>query len=353
MRILHVISTLQMGGAEHLMVDLLPALRDLGNEVELLLIDGTKTAFYEELESLGIKISYLKCGGRIYSHTNIFRMAKAIQGYDIVHTHTFPCQLFAALSHNKKSKLITTEHSTTNHRRNKWWLKFLDRWMYKRFERIICISDKSKENLVNHLDKERGVVVINNGVNIKKFERTIKRRLSSPVIITMVASMRDAKDQDTVIKAMQYLGSNYRLHLVGDGPRREYLENLSKELDCTNNVVFFGNQSDIPSILESSDIVVLSSHWEGLSLSSIEGMASGRPFIASDVPGLGELVRNHGIVFPEGDYNQLAKCIEKLCRDNNYYYDIAKRCQESVLKYDVTIMAQKYYQLYKEILQYD
>ena len=56
MRILHVITSLRTGGAEHLMVDLLPRLRDLGNVVELLVFDGTRTAFYEELAQKGIKI---------------------------------------------------------------------------------------------------------------------------------------------------------------------------------------------------------------------------------------------------------------------------------------------------------
>ena len=56
MKILHIITSLQTGGAEKLMVDLLPRLRDMGNEVELLLFDGTRTAFYDELESFGINI---------------------------------------------------------------------------------------------------------------------------------------------------------------------------------------------------------------------------------------------------------------------------------------------------------
>ena len=67
MRILHVITSLRTGGAEKLMVDLLPRLRDLGNDVELLLFDGTRTLFYEELENTGIKIHTLSVGGNVYN----------------------------------------------------------------------------------------------------------------------------------------------------------------------------------------------------------------------------------------------------------------------------------------------
>ena len=67
MKILHIITSLRTGGAEKLMVDLLPRLRDLGNEVELLLFDGTKTPFYETLKKEGIKIHYLQIGGSVYN----------------------------------------------------------------------------------------------------------------------------------------------------------------------------------------------------------------------------------------------------------------------------------------------
>ena len=77
-RILHVITSLTTGGAEHLMVDLLPKLRDLGNEVELLIFDGKRTPFYEELEQQGIKIHSFGIGGNVYHPRNIFKLRKLI-----------------------------------------------------------------------------------------------------------------------------------------------------------------------------------------------------------------------------------------------------------------------------------
>ena len=79
MKILHVITSLRTGGAEKLMVDLLPRLRDLGNDVELLLFDGTLTPFYEELENMGITIHHLAIGGNVYNPLNIFRLRKYLK----------------------------------------------------------------------------------------------------------------------------------------------------------------------------------------------------------------------------------------------------------------------------------
>ena len=164
----------------------------------------------------------------------------------------------------------------------------------------------------------------------------------------IVACFREAKDQDTLIKAISLLPNEYKLWLVGDGERRFILENLVSELGISDRVKFWGIRSDIPQILEQSHILVLSSHWEGLSLSCIEGMASGRPFIASNVDGLRDIVGGHGVLFPHQDSKTLAKEILSLCENKDYYNNVVSACQEKAIQYDINIMAQKYNQFYQQ-----
>ncbi|MDD6026783.1 MAG: glycosyltransferase, partial [bacterium] len=117
MKILHVITSLRTGGAEKLMVDLLPRLRRKDDEVDLLLFDGTPTPFLRQLEDLGIRIFSLSIGENVYNPMNIFRLRRFIHGYDIVHTHNTACQLFVPLARlitRSKPLLFTTEHSTSN-----------------------------------------------------------------------------------------------------------------------------------------------------------------------------------------------------------------------------------------------
>lgn len=352
MKILHIITSLRTGGAEHLMVDLLPRLRDLGNEVELLIFDGTCTPFYAQLESTGIRIFSLSMGGNVYHPHNLWRLTKFLHKhhYDIVHTHNTACQLFAPLAKilsGSHSRLVTTEHNATNRRRNKWWLKPIDKWMYSRYTNIICIADKTYDNLTSYIGKKNNINTIYNGVETQRFVRPVKDITGqSEFVITMIAAFREQKDQDTLIRAMTLLPKQYHLQLVGDGPRRPLLEELATKQGVADQVTFLGIRTDIPEIMESSDVMVLSSHWEGLSLSSIEGMASGRPFVASDVDGLREVVAGYGLLFPEGDAQSLASTISGLCEDPKRYRQVAQHCQERAQEFDIAIMAQKYNELY-------
>ena len=129
MKILHVITSLRTGGAEKLMVDMLPRIKALGVEVDLCVFDGVRTPFYEELEKKGLKI--IPFGTSVYSPLNILRLLKLMRKYDVVHTHNTACQYYAAIAGLwTKCKKITTEHNTTNRRRQKRGWLFWDRWMY-------------------------------------------------------------------------------------------------------------------------------------------------------------------------------------------------------------------------------
>ena len=350
MKILHVITSLRTGGAEKLMVDLLPRLRDLGNDVELLLFDGTRTPFYEELENMRIKIHHLAIEGNVYNPLNTFRLREYLKNYDIIHTHNTACQYFVPLAKilsRAKCKLFTTEHNTFNRRRTIFGWKYIDRIIYSQYKTIISISEKATDNLIAFIGNKYKIRTIENGIDLSKFKFLSPVNINSKdKIITMIAGFRKQKDQDTLIKAISLLPQEYRLWLVGDGERRTILEDLVTELYLGNRVKFLGIQSDIPQILENSHIVVLSSHWEGLSLSSVEGIASGRPFIASDVDGLREVVSGHGVLFPHQDAKALANEIKSLCENRNKYNEVSLACQEKAKQYDINIMAKKYNNLY-------
>ncbi len=357
MRVLHVITTLDTGGAERLIVDLVPLLKDKGNEVELLLFNGFMTPFRKELEDRGITIHEL-CeddqGGHVYDPIHIVRLRQYLKGYDIIHTHNTACQLYLPIAKalsRSSVKLVTTDHSTNSRRRTLWWFRPIEKWMYRQYDDIVCIGDVSRDNLEQYLSKGRHARVIYNGVNTKRFIRPIKDVSNQDtLIITMVAGLRVEKDQDTLIRSLLHLPDNYHLRLVGSGVRERQLKNLCHELNLEGRVDFMGVRTDVPEVLEQSDIVVLSSHWEGLSLSSIEGMASGRPFIASDVDGLREMVGGVGVLFPHGDEKELAHKIQWLCEHPDEYREVAERCQEKARQYDISVTADNYLKLYEKLL---
>lgn len=362
MRILHVITMLDIGGAERLMVDLLPRLRDMGHDVELLLFNGVDTPFRTKLEEQGIRIYELSHGHDVkkyyfdvYNPCHVIGLRKFLHGYDIIHTHNSICQLYVPLSRalfQYKVKLVTTEHNATNRRRKMAWFKPIDRWMYNQYEKVVCISNQTYVNLLSYIGDNANACVIKNGVNVQHYIRP-RAEVSKKqrYVITMVSAFREQKDHETLLRAMTHLPENYYLKLVGDGTRIQDVQSYCVDLSLGDRVTFMGNQMDVPAILEKSDVIVLSSHWEGLSLSSIEGMASGRPFIASDVDGLHEMVNGAGVLFPHGDEVALAKEIQNLCENPEYYRKTVLACQERAKQYDISVMAEGYDKLYRSLVK--
>ena len=353
MKILHVITSLSTGGAEHLMVDLLPRLRDLGNDVELAVFNSSKTPFYKQLEQSGIKIHGFSETDSVYNYKHIFRLKKLMKEFDVVHTHNTACQLFAAIGRIETAKLVTTEHSTSTRRRNYKLLRYFDRWMYRQYDKIVCISEPSESSLRKYVGDNYPITTIHNGIDVKRFDTVekIDLGLSENMAITMVAGFRYEKDQPTVIRAMTFLPENYHLILVGDGERRQEFESLIDELELKDRVHLLGLRTDVPQILKSSDVIVMSSHREGLSLSNVEGMASGNPFVASDVEGLREVTRGYGVLFPHGNSKVLADIIYNLTTDVGYREDVVSRCKSRSSQYDIQVMAENYNEAYNELYE--
>ena len=355
MRILHVITSLRTGGAEKLMVDLLPRLREKGHEVELCLFDGVDTPFKRELEKTGITIHSLGKNRSVYHPANLIGLRKLIRtgNYDIVHTHNTAPQLFAAICGSSgRTKLVTTEHNTSNRRRNWKGFAAIDRWMYNRYNHIICISQKAEDNLREYLGRcEAKICTINNGIDIAKYsevEPSIELEHLAPGSrkIIMVAGFREQKDQDTLIKSLNHLPENFHLFLVGDGVRRPELEALASSEGLAQRVHFLGIRTDVPNLLHAADYVVMSSHFEGLSLSSVEGMSVGKPFLASDVDGLREVVKGAGILFPHEDYRTLANEIIRLEKDPGLYKTVASICRSRAQQFDISEMVKGYSEVY-------
>ena len=129
----------------------------------------------------------------------------------------------------------------------------------------------------------------------------------------------------------------------------EEVKQLALSLGVSERVRFLGLRTDIPNVLRAADIIVMSSHWEGLSLSNVEGMSAHKPFIASDVNGLKEVTMGYGILVPHEDAKALAEEINRLASDEAYYNEIAERCYNRALEFDICNTVRGYADVYKNI----
>src|SRR5699024_7093835 len=121
------------------------------------------------------------------------------------------------------------------------------------------------------------------------------------ILLCMIGRFSEQKDQKTIINSLKYLPDNIKLILVGDGEKKNELKLLTQELGLTNRVIFMGVRNDIPKIYKTIDIPIISSNWEGFGLVAVEGMAAGKPIIASDVPGLFNIVNDYGLTFKKNN----------------------------------------------------
>jgi glycosyltransferase involved in cell wall biosynthesis len=363
MKILQVINSLSTGGAEKLVLDTVPLYNKRGIQVDVLVLQSNEQPFLKKLKML--KCCQVSSLGQssVYNPIHIFKIIPYLKKYDVVHVHLFPALYWFAIANTlsfSKTKLVFTEHNTNNRRTNSTLFRALDKIVYSCYQSVICITAEVKTVLLKHLNElDPKFIVINNGVDLnviykaeaygKKFvDKSID---STDKLLIQVASFREQKDQPTLIKALMHLPATVKLLLVGDGILRKECEALVLQLQLQSRVFFLGLRMDIPSLLKTADMVVLSSKHEGLSLSSIEGMSAGKPFLASDVPGLSDIVGGAGVLFDCGNEKQLASKIELLLNDKDYYAKVVNQCQERVHQYDIKNMIEKHITLYKKVYQ--
>ena len=366
MRILQVITSLDMGGAETLVVNLIPRLQDLGHTVDLCVFDGTETPLMRRLENETPQIKIYALGNGVYNPLYILKLVKIMKNYDIVHTHNSSPQLFVAIASLFNSpKLVSTEHNTSNRKRNWKWYRPIESWMYGRYDHIICISKIAEEKLREYMagewlietsNKFKSITTINNGIDVNVISEAVpcKELLElkeNRKAILMVAGFRKQKDQDTILKALTLLDKNkFEVWFAGIGERMEEVQQLAKSLGVSDRVRFLGLRTDIPNVLRAADVIVMSSHWEGLSLSNVEGMSAHKPFIASDVNGLKEVTKGYGILFPHEDAKALAEEINRLAESDKYYDEVANRCYNRALEFDISKMVNGYNQVYQKVI---
>lgn len=354
MRILHIMPVLGVGGASRLMTEIIPQMNAYdGIEVDFLIGKFLDKTFLPVFEKAGVKMYVLGCKS-LYSPKNIIKIRKYTDGYDLVHVHLFPSLYWVSLSGISSSiPLIYTEHNTTNHRRNKRYLQPIEKWVYGRYKRIISISESTESALkkwLNAKKDDKRFIVVNNGVNLEDFNNCKQNKIY-PHTLIMVARFAPAKDQATIIRAMNLLGEDVHLILVGNGEKMGDCKALAKELNVDERVHFVGTQSDVPSWIGKADIGIQSSHWEGFGLTAVEMMAGGLPVVASDVEGVKQIVEGAGVLFPHGDYKKLAEIVKKLLSNKNYYESVKQQCINRSQVYDIKTMVERYINVYKEILE--
>ena len=356
MRVLHVIDSLNRGGAEVMLTAMAPRFRARGVTCDVLALLQTPSPLERSLLDQDIHLRYTGIR-RLYSPRQIFALSKLLSGYDVVHVHLFPAQLWtvlAAVRLRRRIPLVTTEHNTWNARR-RWWFRPVDRWMYSQYRRIACISEATAESLIQWCPGvAEKVTLIPNGIPVDRFENAEPATLTHvprdvPRLV-FVGRFEAQKDHATLLQALTAVPDAHLL-LVGDGPLRPRLEQLAQSLGIRNRVTFLGWRQDVGAVLKASDIYVHSTHSDGFGIAACEAMAAGLPVVASDVPGLAQLVEGAGILFPAGDDRALAHHLTALIRSPEQQREMSRASLQRAAQFSIENTVDGYIRMYESVLQ--
>lgn len=362
MKILHVINHFGIrSGAARLVASLIPYQIKLGHEVGIVSLSNVLPSYADEMKKIGCRY-YALLNKERDSKRNpqlILKLIPFIKSFDVVHVHLFPALYWvvaAKILTRARCRLVVTEHSTLNNRQGKTWLRPFEQFIYHHYDAIITITDAVKNHLHEFVDPYLEIETIVNGIDLVSFcdaKPLSRKSLGIPddvILVTQVAGFRPQKDQLTVLKAIKRLPDNIHAMFIGVGVTLAEHIHKAQEMGLSGRVHFVGLRHDVPALLKTSDIVVMSSHFEGFGLAAVEGMAAGKPVIGSDVPGLQEVVQGAGILFPAHDDKILADDILKLSTDKSYVEGVINRCLSRAREYDIKIMAQKYDSIYQRII---
>lgn len=361
MKILHIINHFGIGsGAARLVASLIPCQIEQGHQVDLIALSDAPPTYAKDMKQYGCHCFLLSNKYEPkYKPQLIIKLIPYLKQYEVVHVHLFPSIYWVAIAKmlcGAKCRLVLTEHATLNNRQGKRWIKPLERFVYHRYDAIIAISNGVKEYLHRFVDERLSVETIFNGICLERFRKAeplSRTELGIPdetVLLIQVAGFRPEKDQLTLMRAQTRLAKNFHVMFVGTGETLEIHKQKAHELGLSERIHFMGLREDVPTLIKSSDIVVMSSHFEGFGLAAVEGMAAGKPVIGSDVPGLLEILQGGGIVFPVHNDKVLANEILRLSQEKVYAENVINKCSVRVKEYDIRIMADRYNEVYKRII---
>ena len=315
MKIIHLVSSLNVGGSERFVIDLSRAQIKSGKSVVIYSLGSNDDELISRGECNGLSISLLSKRNPLSLLWFVFSLIRC----DIIHLHS-PHALSAVYTILRifaKRKIAYTRHGAGLFDSNSW--KTLHHKAAKLFKALAFVSEEAKAvfERVNPNVKLRGKV-IDNGVNIPENRRTKKTYQGGVISIGSVGRMVELKYQQHLIRAIARLdkGTLEKVHVnfFGDGEDRQKLEKLALELDLGNIITFHGVVTDRSHIYQSIDVLCVTSETEGLSLAIIEAMSFNIPTIATNVGGNPTLVKpgENGWLYEFGQVDALSDILQNI-----------------------------------------
>lgn len=302
-RVLHIVSTMDRGGAETLIMNVYRNLDRSKLQFDFVTHRKDKGDFDDEIRKLGGKVYHITSLGGVGPISYVRMLAKIMEAnsYIAVHSHTDYQSGFPALA----AKLAGIPHRICHSHSTNWPLNnsFKGKLLLKGLQKIIkfsathycSCSQEAGAFLFGEKAVENGqVTILKNGIDLSEYlDETITkisviRELGlneDAKIIGHVGKFSKSKNQMFILKILKDLirkDKRYIALLIGDGPLKENIEREAESIGISKNIRFLGVRSDIPRLMNAFDVFLFPSIFEGFGIVAIEAQISGTPCIMSD-----------------------------------------------------------------------
>jgi glycosyltransferase involved in cell wall biosynthesis len=363
MKALHVTTHFNTGGISNYILTLSRALKSKGADVVVASSGGDLKA---ELDRFGVPHRELDIKTKFEFGPKAvrsgFRLARIIkdEDIDIIHAHTRVSQVAAAVA----SKIAGVPVVTTCHGYFKKRLRGVaDTWGRK----VVAISDAVRSHLTDdlHVRADR-VALVYSGVDVSRFstesspEKVGRIRselgLNSGPVIGTIGRLSAIKGQRFLIEAMKDMSAkrpDIQAILLGSGEEEESLRKLAGPMAESGSVRFYASCADTDRFLAAMDVFVFPSVKEGLGIALLEALAAGKACVASDIGGIGNIIKDgyNGLLVGVGDTAAISRAVLRLLEDDKARREMGSRGRAMVgEKFTLDSMAENILKLYEEVV---
>lgn len=359
MRILYTIDSLQLGGKERQLLELLKGI-NLINNIEF------RVLLYLNYVNYDIS-SFHNSNFIIHNENNrskkawFYRFNKTVHDFkpDIIHSWENLSLIFSYILKPKYNyKIIDGSIRYSAKFRLFSKQSIISKLSFIIADKIVANSNKGLK--VCGISNWNKATVIYNGIDISRFEDSNQQRFDRKYDLICLANFLPSKDHITLINTilkMNFEGNNVNLLLIGDGPELQSIKNMIPE-SMREKFVFIGHNNKVEDYIYQAKIGVLLSNSkqsaEGISNSIMEYMCAGLPVIATNTGGTPELVNNNnnGFLINPFDIKSLEESILSLLNDSKIYHKFSIKSKLIIEeKFSNNIMVNNYILLYKELLE--
>jgi glycosyltransferase involved in cell wall biosynthesis len=354
-RVAHVALSFEMGGAEKLLVEF--ARRMDRERFELHFVALTRDGVIsQQLRDLGCPVTVLQGpdGLRVdlvLRLTQFFRRER----FDIVHTHLDRPLIYGTVAARlaRIRRVIHTRHGQSDDLspRQRRLVRLVARWI----DHFVCVSqDAAQRTAVDHGVPGHRIRTIWNGVDLAQFTPVPLDRAGPAVTVARLIPEKDIGTllQATALAARQ--DDQFRVEIAGDGPCRDELTQLARQMGIDQRVTFLGAVHQVPELLSRASMFILPSRTEGIALAVLEAQARSLPVIATRVGGNAEIIADgeNGLLVPAGDAHGLAQAILRLRGDEQLGRRLGQAGRSRMeSQFDVQGMIGRYESLYDMLMR--